>query len=295
MPQHLAYDQLCIEEFIKTNPNINIWIESNYEYMNEADVVVFDMPLFFHYWGNNTEVTKPANQIWVAWNFGCEAIFPWIKSQNIKSLFDIWMSYHPDSDIILPYYHYSYLEQLKIKHRLNRCKDVCMFISSTINNSHRLEYLKELSYYLKIDSYGKWMNNINIECDEGYKTKLKIISEYKFTIAFENSIVNDYVTEKFYEPLLVGSIPIYMGAPNIDDYSPSSDAFINVNDFFSPKELAQAVKDICNNTNLYQSFFMWKDLEFNSSFIEKVLDQKVHPIEKMIIISQFLLKRNNTH
>ena len=40
-------------------------------------------------------------------------------------------------------------------------------------------------------------------------------SRYKFCIAIENSLATDYVTEKIYDSLAAGCLPIYYGAPNI--------------------------------------------------------------------------------
>ena len=39
----------------------------------------------------------------------------------------------------------------------------------------------------------------------------------KFVLAFENSVCNDYVTEKIYDVFAAGVVPIYLGAPNIDE------------------------------------------------------------------------------
>lgn len=40
-------------------------------------------------------------------------------------------------------------------------------------------------------------------------------ARYKFTMAMENYACNDYVTEKLWRPLRLGSIPIVFGAPNV--------------------------------------------------------------------------------
>lgn len=56
---------------------------------------------------------------------------------------------------------------------------------------------------------------------------MEVMKDYRFTIAFENAIADDYVTEKFYEPLLSGSVPVYLGAPNIDRFAPSRSSFID--------------------------------------------------------------------
>lgn len=43
----------------------------------------------------------------------------------------------------------------------------------------------------------------------------KLIAKYKFAIAIENAICEDYVTEKLWRPLHVGTIPIVLGSPTI--------------------------------------------------------------------------------
>ena len=40
-------------------------------------------------------------------------------------------------------------------------------------------------------------------------------ARYKFTLAMENYVCNDYVTEKLWRPLRLGSVPIVFGAPNV--------------------------------------------------------------------------------
>jgi len=44
---------------------------------------------------------------------------------------------------------------------------------------------------------------------------LRFLSEYKFMIAIENAACPDYITEKFWRPLIMGVIPIYFGSPTI--------------------------------------------------------------------------------
>ena len=63
-------------------------------------------------------------------------------------------------------------------------------------------------------------------------------ARYKFTLAFENTVTPDYVTEKLYEPLIAGSVPVYRGAPNVADFAPAPRCFIDAADFAGPAELA---------------------------------------------------------
>ena len=81
--------------------------------------------------------------------------------------------------------------------------------------------------------------------------KLKAVSKSKFVLAYENAIQTDYVTEKIYDVLQAGSVPIYWGAPNIDQYVPKN-CFINKNDFKSYEELYAFLKNM--NDETYETY-----------------------------------------
>lgn len=44
---------------------------------------------------------------------------------------------------------------------------------------------------------------------------IELVSKYKFAIAMENGVCNDYITEKLWRPLAVGTVPITYGTPNL--------------------------------------------------------------------------------
>ena len=125
--------------------------------------------------------------------------------------------------------------------------------------------MKELSRLVKIDSYGHFMRNKWLLLDRGETTKLRILQKYVFTLALENSIAHDYVTEKFYQPLMTGTIPIYLGAPNIDEFAPGENCFINATDFAGPEELASFLDDI--EPTAYHD---WRRHDLRIPFMQKV-------------------------
>lgn len=90
----------------------------------------------------------------------------------------------------------------------------CNFVYSNTKQADpiRDKFFFELSKYKKVDSGGRLYNNIG----QPVANKKQFISEYKFTIAFENSAVDGYTTEKIIEPMMVNSIPIYWGSKTID-------------------------------------------------------------------------------
>jgi len=63
------------------------------------------------------------------------------------------------------------------------------------------------------------------------KHKKDTLMKYKYAICFENSKnTNGYITDKIFDCFFSGCIPIYWGAPNINDYVPDK-TYINMNDF----------------------------------------------------------------
>lgn len=95
--------------------------------------------------------------------------------------------------------------------------------------------------------------------------KRAITSLYKFGLAFENTRDQDYVTEKLFEVLQAGSVPIYMGAPNWRDFFPFPDAVIDASEFDSPEDLAAFVSSIAANDTHYQQYHSWKQQPFPAS------------------------------
>ena len=60
--------------------------------------------------------------------------------------------------------------------------------------------------------------------------KLAVLRGYRYSICFENQAFPGYVTEKIFDCLRAGVIPIYLGAPDISDYVDPA-AFIDCRNF----------------------------------------------------------------
>ena len=87
----------------------------------------------------------------------------------------------------------------------------------------RKHFFLQLSKYKKVDSGGLYLNNIGRQV----QNKIEFIKDYKFTIAFENSSLSGYTTEKIVEPMTVNSMPVYWGNPDIHlDFN--VDSFVHV-------------------------------------------------------------------
>lgn len=83
-------------------------------------------------------------------------------------------------------------------------------------------------------------------------------AQYEFHIVIENAIVDDYVTEKFYEGLKAGSLMVYLGAPNAAEYGPAPKSFLDASAFEGPEQLAEYLEFLRGNSTEYASYFGWR-------------------------------------
>ena len=90
----------------------------------------------------------------------------------------------------------------------------CSFVVSNTayGDPMRRKFFERLSKYKKVDSGGRWMNNVG----GPVKDKLEFCRNYKFNIAFENSASPGYTTEKIMEAYVAQTVPIYYGNPTVE-------------------------------------------------------------------------------
>lgn len=74
-------------------------------------------------------------------------------------------------------------------------------------------------------------------------SKLDTISHYTFMLCFENVVLKGWVTEKIFDCLVTGTIPIYWGATDVDSFVPP-DCFIDMRQFESYDDLRRFLKSL---------------------------------------------------
>ena len=77
-----------------------------------------------------------------------------------------------------------------------------------------------------------------------------------FYLSFENSICNDYITEKFWPYLNGKLVPIVLGGADYNKVAPPH-SFINAMNYPNPKDLADHLKYLISNNTAYNEFFQW--------------------------------------
>ncbi|KAG2584483.1 putative fucosyltransferase-like protein [Panicum virgatum] len=128
------------------------------------------------------------------------------------------------------------------------------FISNCGARNFRLQALEMLENLdVKIDSYGSCHRN-----RDGKVDKVETLKRYKFSLAFENSNEEDYVTEKYFQSLVAGSIPVVVGAPNIQEFSPGEGAILHIKELDDVASVAKTMKNIASNPDAFNQSLRWK-------------------------------------
>ncbi len=107
----------------------------------------------------------------------------------------------------------------------------------------RLEAIRHFADNPRFDLYGMgWDEPIPRErhyrkqitsCYRGpAEDKDSLMRLYRFALCFENTIFPGYITEKIFDCFYAGTIPVYLGAPDVDRYIPSA-CFIDARKFES--------------------------------------------------------------
>lgn len=115
--------------------------------------------------------------------------------------------------------------------------------------SKRIEAMAALAPLGVVDLYGRgwakwwsrasmwlpyWKNRRTLmsiykgACDSKYE----VLSQYKFSLCFENMAMKGYVTEKIFDCLYAGTVPLYLGATDISDLIPEA-AYVDCRRFGS--------------------------------------------------------------
>lgn len=208
---------------------------------------------------------RSPNQVWILFLLECPLHTQ--RFGNLGGVFNWTATYRHDSDVVAPYEKFvSYYEDsvplpsnVRKNYAAGKTKKVAWFVSNCAARNHRLQYARELSRHIQVDIYGICGNH---RCPRTHARKCfqMLDRDYKFYLAFENSNCKDYITEKFFvNGLGRDVIPIVLGAKP-EDYRRSAPyhSYIHVEDFETPKELAEYLMILDKNDTLYNEYFRWK-------------------------------------
>jgi alpha-1,3-fucosyltransferase 10 len=233
-----------------------------------ADVVIVHLPTAPA--AALTELEKLPGQTWVAWSMESEVTSSLIRDVEVMSRFDLEVSYRRSADVWCPYFgRYSVETVLAPAQAKTEPYPVACFQSNPYDASGRSRLASELIRRIKVASYGRVLPTVP---DPGAIAtragRLAVCARHKFTLAFENSIAPDHVTDKIFDVWEAGSVPVYLGAPNVSEFAPAAHSYIDVTSFDGPADLADYLNHLDGNDEEYAAYLEWKRSGPDASFRE---------------------------
>ncbi|XP_057371281.1 alpha-(1,3)-fucosyltransferase C-like [Daphnia carinata] len=235
----------------------------------EFDAIVFHLRTF------NIEdlpPTRSKHQRWILWSlespqYNMRDIYP------LDGLFNWTMTYRRDSDVIQPYGWVQPTGPFKLRPELEeingemalsatrkpttkKTKLIAWFVSNCQTRSLREKYVDALAEHIKVDVYGD-CGSLSCDRDNAANCYSMLEQDYKFYLSFENSFCDDYVTEKFFSILQLEVVPIVFGGSNYSAMAPPH-SYINAQDFETARQLADYLKTLDSDNELYNQYFWWK-------------------------------------
>ncbi|XP_039961020.1 alpha-(1,3)-fucosyltransferase C [Bactrocera tryoni] len=212
--------------------------------------------------------------------------------------YNLTMSYRLDSDLLWPYQMFEDIETgaevapaIRPKWRQppavwndtnvsqlweGKTRMAAWFVSHCETLSKREKLAAALQEHIPVDIYGKCGNfscpYTSNECDE------LLDKSYKFYFSFENSLCNDYVTEKLYNAMKRYVIPVVFGGADYSRFVPPH-SVIDAEDFETAAELAAYLRYVATHPEEYMRYFWWRRyyrLTFRSPFCD--LCAKLHSV-----------------
>tara|TARA_A100001201_G_C4082595_1_gene199440 strand:- start:33 stop:890 length:858 start_codon:yes stop_codon:yes gene_type:complete len=263
------------------DPNNNFFIHIIRDLFEDVEVVEPEDAdvMFFSLFGNENGRYKDCKKIF----FTGENVRPNFKRCDYSLTFDA--DEHEGKNFRLPLW-YLYIDWFEVNSYDNpdwlipesylyndneftqRKKDKFCSIVYGKQIESRINAIQNISSnYKQVDVFGK--ANPNYYLPDGEKYKLDLISNYKFSLCYENSVTPGYHTEKLLHGKVAGNIPIYYGDKSIgEDFNP--DCFINAVDM-SDEELIQKIIELDQSDNLYNK--MAKEPIFTEKvFLDNIKD-----------------------
>lgn len=267
--------------------DIRLTFTSDRNQWSQVDAVWFHSPGI-----RDMPALADKRQPWVLMSMESEVNYPGIGSTAAELCFDLFMTYRLDADIpcIYPNWHqYGDFLQWASGHQQPAQGALASYIASN-PVAFRDEYVMELMQSISVDSLGRCLNNRKIDdvvdskgAQSAGESIFKVLPDYKFYLAFENSRATDYVTEKVFRALATGTVPVYLGASNVRDLMPDDLAVISVDDFPNVRELAEYLVYLDQNNAEYLKHLEWKCKPLSPKFSHLLDTGSINPLKRMAV------------
>lgn len=137
-----------------------------------------------------------------------------------------------------------------------KSKGAAWFVSHCQTNSRREDFVRKLQKHIQVDIYGGCGP---MKCPRGnQRCDTMLDTDYHFYVTFENSICQDYITEKLWKSGYQNTIiPLVLKRKLVEPFVPPN-SFIAVDDFKSVKEMGDHLNYLMNNNTAYMEYFDWR-------------------------------------
>lgn len=261
-------------DMLRNCPMQNCRFTMNKREFGVADVVLFHGPdlTSLNNYPEDYGYRRRPNQLYLYENMESPATYPFSLQQKISmNYFNITMSYRRDSDILKTYADIADFPAFAdVSNEVNyfklkkTSKIAVMYVSNECQNnnaSNRIPYalrLQEILGHGRVDIFGA-CTKVWGDCPRnGPRGCMRNLQKYFFYLAFENSMCDDYVTEKLYRAFYHRLVPVVNNhRVNYDLHAPRG-SYIHTRDFKNASDLAVYLERVAHNEILYNQYMIWR-------------------------------------
>lgn len=207
-------------------------------------------------------------------------------SKDLKEIrFPLWMTYYKfvDSETLMRVLDDSYKTNSNIRKR-----NEATLIASHDDYGQRTIICNEVEKYIPIKYGGKFRNNVKIEeSDSKTGSKKKFIKQYKFNICPENTEYENYWTEKVFQALEAGCIPIYWAIkpPEPEILNEKCYCFVEITD---PEDIKKKIRHVVHSPEEYKVNSIFKSTAKKE--LDKILNELNNALDKIIFQDKLRLQ-----
>lgn len=131
---------------------------------------------------------------------------------------------------------YDDIERLLPMNKQKQISVVASNLTQLEGHRKRVAFVNQLrgNFGDKIDYFGRGTNEV--------QDKYDALSDYRYSVAIENSNINGYFTEKLFECFLTYTLPIYYGCPDLTEYFDDR-SFVRI-DILNPDACFKTIEDV---------------------------------------------------
>jgi len=212
-------------------------------------------------------------QVFIWWTAESPGSFVFMKHNldDYDNFFNWTMTYRRDSDVTAPYFTTNDLlksiemGQSAIDDIISKKEKLSIIFTSNCWYTYGALERKKISDQLfdlglNMERYGHCYRNSKLP-RSSQKDVDGYIKKFKFYFAFENALnCRDYITEKFWNALSLGVVPVVWGTSR-EDYASAAPkgSFIHVDDFPNLNDLVTYLNYLDRNDTAYREYFRWRE------------------------------------